>query len=57
MAISLSKLVKYGRMLGYNIEPAKGKNRYRIVNEGVFTKRQLIRIVMHMEDEFLRSTK
>jgi len=49
--ISICKLVKYGRMLGYRIQPAKGKGKYRIVNEGVFTKKQLIRIVVHMEEE------
>ncbi len=44
------ELVKLGRLLGYEIQPAKGKSRFRIVGEGVYTKKQVIRIVVHMED-------
>lgn len=52
--ISLSELIRLGRLLGYEIQPAKGKNRYRIVGEeGKFTKRQLIRIVLYMEEELI----
>ena len=47
---SINELIRYGRMLGYNISAAKGKGLYRAEGvKGVFTKNLLIRSIIFME--------